>query len=322
MKIIKCRDCGKELYIPKKSKKYLCEECKNKSFKNHFKIVKKQKILCKNCNNVLKIVMKKGSTVPEYIKGTQICNECRVKQKITKKVICPVCHRTIKEYLIHNTYQANPIKYQRCYTCWNKERQNKKIEKANQKVILHTDKLNESRKKYPNAKILLTDEKRLALSKRMKKSNPMFDLKTRKKARATILKKIQNKEIIYKKGEKHHLYKGNRNLNMEIRKELYSIWIKPILERDNFKCTKCGETKALQVHHITPLRDIINQILKKYGIDKSSTSIYKNNCKEMKEIIKEVISLHKLEDGITVCKECHEKLDYYYRPFKNKLKER
>jgi hypothetical protein len=138
-----------------------------------------------------------------------------------------------------------------------------------------------------------------AVSKRMKETNPMKNKNTALKVGKIIKQKYKNGEIKKVIGKDHWLYKGNRGLNLEIRTRLYPAWTKLVLERDKFRCTKCDKRTTLQVHHIRPLRDIIDLFLTK------------KLSKE--ELIREVIKEHKLSDGITLCKKCHSEIDERYR---------
>lgn len=44
------------------------------------------------------------------------------------------------------------------------------------------------------------------------------------------------------------------------------------------------------------------------------------DCDNFDQIVNDVVKEHLLKGGITVCKSCHEKIDYRYRPYKNKMK--
>jgi hypothetical protein len=154
----------------------------------------------------------------------------------------------------------------------------------------------------------------------MKSNNPMFNKETRKKASSTLAKKGFDYLINPATGRGWG-FKGLRNLNSTIRQILYSVWTKPILERDHFKCTKCGSTKKLQVHHIRPLREIINLVALKNNVNLESTLINLNTIDNNQDFIRQCVEEHKMCDGITLCKKCHEEEDFYYRPFKGITKD-
>lgn len=156
-------------------------------------------------------------------------------------------------------------------------------------------------------KVFKLKETKEQTSERMKLKNPMFDKDVVEKAKKT--KRIKGYK--YKKGIKHHLWKGNRDFNNVCRCQLYTIWIKKILERDKFKCSKCNTHNHLQVHHIKPLRVFIKEIKIKYAI-KTFLDIEKGMWQKY---IDEIIASHTLADGITLCKFCHEEIDkFYHKP--------
>lgn len=93
------------------------------------------------------------------------------------------------------------------------------------------------------------------------------------------------------------------------RKHMYLIWTRPIMERDKFTCQKCGKTKELEVHHIKPFRQIFKESIEE---TKLIIEQYKNWTQTEIDNLHELIkSKHKLEEGITVCKICHGKIDNY-----------
>jgi 5-methylcytosine-specific restriction endonuclease McrA len=94
---------------------------------------------------------------------------------------------------------------------------------------------------------------------------------------------------------------------------LYTEWKRKILERDEFKCTKCGTNKELEVHHLRPFREIIRLIAKKMNIDLDN---FKDITDEEYAIFRDnIVKEHKLEDGITLCKKCHMDVDECRRIF-------
>ena len=155
----------------------------------------------------------------------------------------------------------------------------------------------------------LSKKNKKLFSERMKKNNPMFNPKTVEKVKKTQKKLRQEGKIVFKNGPEHHLWRGNRDFNNSCRCRLYTLWVLKVMERDWFRCTKCGTKNKIQVHHIKPLRQFIKLIMKKYCI----TSFSKIDSSKWQPFIDEIVSLHKLSDGITVCEKCHEVIDPYYR---------
>ena len=96
----------------------------------------------------------------------------------------------------------------------------------------------------------------------------------------------------YKVREKHHNWKGNRELRKLIRDGYMNInWRTNVFKRDNFICQHCGyRGKGLIAHHIKPFA----KILEEYKI---TTLEEADNCKELWDI----------NNGITLCKRCHTK---------------
>lgn len=101
---------------------------------------------------------------------------------------------------------------------------------------------------------------------------------------------------------------GTSPINSMIRanKRLYTEWIYPILKRDEFKCTQCGYTKELEVHHNEEtMSDIVHKFVdknKEYDFD------------EKRNIMNDVIDYHinNKVSGDVLCKECHKKLHPSY----------
>lgn len=83
---------------------------------------------------------------------------------------------------------------------------------------------------------------------------------------------VINEEIIVWNGNIHPLDKKRDKLDRRCKQ--YIEWRKEVLKRDEYKCTKCNNKKRLEAHHI-----------KKFS-----------KYKELR---------FELDNGITLCKECH-----------------
>jgi hypothetical protein len=146
-------------------------------------------------------------------------------------------------------------------------------------------------------------------SQRMIFQNPMKNPKVAHKMSETSRKRRDAGIIIDKRGQDHWLWKGNRDFNNTVRAQLHKSWIIPVMRRDEFKCTKCCSRNDLQVHHVKPLRWFLSFIKRKYKFSKYCDL----SPKEKLVYSLEIVNMHRIEDGITVCEECHKKIDPYYR---------
>lgn len=122
----------------------------------------------------------------------------------------------------------------------------------------------------------------------------------------TVREKISKGEIKFKTGKDHHLWKGNRNNNQCIRTRLKD-WRKKILKENNYKCSSCGCNKKLEIHHVEPLREIIDKFTKK------PLSEYKQGTDEFENLSNVVVEYHNNNEniGIVLCEICHSEVDSY-----------
>jgi hypothetical protein len=143
----------------------------------------------------------------------------------------------------------------------------------------------------------------LEMSLRMQQSNPMKNPETVRKVQDSI-KSMGG--VIHPKGREHHLWKGNRKHSFVLRART-SRWSRRILERDGFHCTRCGAGGKLEVHHLTPVRDIIDLLLEKFN--KNHLEEFDINSEEWDCFASEFEKENDKVDGISLCKQCHAIVD-------------
>lgn len=106
-------------------------------------------------------------------------------------------------------------------------------------------------------------------------------------------------------GKCHSQWKGGVseiNVLARARVKLYKEWKYPILVRDGFKCTECGNTINLHIHHD---KERMCEIVAKHIVDNEPKTF------EMKELIADkVVDYHinSKVSGVTLCDKCHNKL--------------
>lgn len=118
----------------------------------------------------------------------------------------------------------------------------------------------------------------------------------------------KTENIVPQCGPDHPNWKGGIspvNLMCRADRRLYTEWTYPILVRDGFKCTKCGSTKDLQVHHneIT-FAEILKKLITLEDLEKQEDY-------ERKKIICEKVTNFHLDNkvsGVTLCFDCHEEI--------------
>jgi hypothetical protein len=125
--------------------------------------------------------------------------------------------------------------------------------------------------------------------------NPMFGKKHKKE---TIEKMSISRTG--KIGENSNAWKGGKLSITRLIKGFQNRkgWYKLIYERDGFKCVYCGSIKKIEAHHKKPIKKIVDE--------------YKDNFENNEDLYNFLISLDiivdiNLDNGITLCRECHKK---------------
>ena len=109
-------------------------------------------------------------------------------------------------------------------------------------------------------------------------------------------------------GADHPRWKGGvSSLNQLARadRRLYTDWKYPILERDGFKCTKCGNTHDLHVHHD---KKTFSEIMSEVITDDDLQNVDDNAVK--RSLVERITDYHikNLVSGVTLCHDCHAEL--------------
>jgi hypothetical protein len=97
-------------------------------------------------------------------------------------------------------------------------------------------------------------------------------------------------------GSKNHNWKGGLSGWRKLaRGRLNEHFVRPIMQRDKFACQWCGSKKNIVVHHHKrSFMEIVNLIRQK--CDESNID----------QFVDLIVQEHSLDDGITLCKVCHD----------------
>jgi 5-methylcytosine-specific restriction endonuclease McrA len=101
-----------------------------------------------------------------------------------------------------------------------------------------------------------------------------------------------------RRGENHNFWKGGvSDLYRVIYHRLWKSWKIKVLKRDDFRCQDCGEHQHLEVHHIRKF------VLIREGVLREHPEL---SPIEDKYVLADlIVAEHRLEDGITLCYNCH-----------------
>ena len=284
-----CKQCGKT--FKGTFKQCLCEDCRKAShLHKQYKTIE-QTIICKQC-------------------GTEIEKRTKcITGPNARSIVYATCGDCKKENRLKNSL-ASSIRMKENNPMFNKEIAKKSGDKTREKYLKKCAELGIT----PNPKHIKKEvkETKEETALRMHLNNPMYNEAIKQKMSQTYKQRVANGEITYKKGKDNPLWKGNRTLNKHVRVNLRK-WVRIKFEKSNFTCQENGENHCeLQVHHLIPLRDIIDTFLKKYNTN--SQDILQNE-QLLKTFTEDIVAYHyeHPEIGIVVCPKCHHKLDKQYR---------
>jgi 5-methylcytosine-specific restriction endonuclease McrA len=267
-------------------------------------------ILCYRCKTeVIGIEQTKKTTVPKV--GRSNCPSCKLifKTERIKRLNELSISENLRNHNSKRMKKSNPMKDTKISSKVSKKLKEKYL---SGELISPWSKPEIRKKCTENYHI--ADEAKKENSERMKQSNPMFNSNSVLSMKNTTKERRKSGKIKDKRGKEHWLWKGNRDFNNTVRVQLHAAWIVPVMERDEFKCAICKSTKNLQVHHLKPLREFLLEIKNKYNI----SQYCELSGDEKITYALEIVKMHKLEHGITVCKSCHGEIDNYYKAGKDK----
>lgn len=94
---------------------------------------------------------------------------------------------------------------------------------------------------------------------------------------------------------------GVCNLSEVIRGRLYTAWTKYVFQRDAYTCRLCGEVGGkMVVHHVRTFAEIRDAVIKEHP------ELDIGKYEDLDRFADLVIDSHKLSDGVTLCRSCHQ----------------
>lgn len=258
---------------------------------------------CKHCDNVFLATDKQVSCSKECTRKAKLDG----MTKHVHIVQCNTCGKIISTKIKYGSLSKDILRYKRCSECCKKRRTDLAKQRYKEKLKLKIE--NNPTDFYERIlrngrKIIQSKSKEKNTKTRMIKNNPMKKNEVKEKVRNTRIENIIAGTLKYKKGKEHHLWKGNRSNNNTIRTRLLK-WRKEIHRIKNWKCEICGSNKNLEVHHLEPLREIIDKFTNK------PLSKYLQESEEFENLCEIILNYHNehLEIGQLLCAKCHSTVD-------------
>lgn len=144
------------------------------------------------------------------------------------------------------------------------------------------------------------------------------------KTKESLRKAHASGKVSYKnyiRGRKHHWWKGGASKFCYLLENStkYRIWRRSVFIRDNRTCLECGSIDNINAHHIKALSIIYQDFLSEYS---------QFSPIEDKEVLLKIsesyLPFWDINNGQTLCSECHKKTDNfgpkYYWKIKNEYK--
>ena len=284
---------GKKEKLFKKVDKY-CENCgKLLKFNNNRDIIRKR-FCSRTC--IALYSYKNGLTSPPVYSGKN--HPCWIDGRSKVKKFCKDCGKEISWQTTTNL----------CRTCFNKRK--------HRPFIAHCETCGKS---YITLPYKYNHSKHHYCSKKCIKKQPGRELficpQCNKEFKA--YRSVRNGKLIFCSRECQSLYNGRKNRKTNIfyidgRTPLRKLiktsakmdkWRNQIYERDNYKCIWCSyQGKDLHAHHLITFSELLTAFLEKHK--------YLDPEKNKNELLgfAENFSLFwDINNGITLCKECHNK---------------
>jgi len=117
------------------------------------------------------------------------------------------------------------------------------------------------------------------------------------------LKNNMIKRTVRKKSKRtrERFYNNRNDLVLLIRtSDLYKKWRQDVMREQGKKCQLCRSKKHVQVHHIIPLSQQVNEFLYRYG---GLEGI--EDAEDFLDLIEYYIDFWDIDNGILLCLDCH-----------------
>lgn len=116
-------------------------------------------------------------------------------------------------------------------------------------------------------------------------------------------------------------WKGGESEVIEVLRKSIKQWKKDILARDNYKCVLSDEKKDIVIHHIISFNTLVSQASEESGIPILRKIADYENAEDFLILKEKLISLHKIENGITISRELHNKFHEIYGKGNNTIEQ-